>query len=395
MTLRVLLVDDEPAIVDALKKALRRWRDRLEVDGVVGGRAAVRALDEVAYDVVITDARMPEVDGEAVLTFARTRRPATLRLVLSGQVDARTAHRLALIAHQFLPKPTTAPALVAAIDDGQQLLALLADESTRAAVLGQRSLPVPPRVYQRICSLCESQTASLDAVADTVLSEPAIAASVLRLANSAFYGASVEVASVAGAVRILGLARLRELVLVAELFAFDDPLGLLDTLSARCVQRAKAARLLTAGTPLTELASEGALLSEVGVHVLISRDAQAYRSVWDAHARGDGALAALERPVFGTTHGEVGAVLLGLWRLPQALVNVVRYAAEVPGPDALLDARTAVSLVVQAEGEASLGGPSSKTEALAVQLGVAGKLPALWDVLRAPSPLGALSREAA
>ena len=56
-------------------------------------------LGQQAFDAVVSDARMPDVDGEAVLEFTRKQHPATVRLVLSGQVDARTGHRLASVAH--------------------------------------------------------------------------------------------------------------------------------------------------------------------------------------------------------------------------------------------------------------------------------------------------------
>lgn len=251
--LSVLLVDDELAVVNGLKKALRPWREQFSVDVAIGGPAALKAIDAFAYDVVVTDARMPEVDGEGVLAHATERRPASIRLVLSGQVDAKTAHRLAFLAHQFLPKPTTAAALVTAIDECQKLVNLLDDEVTRSAVLAQRSLPAPPRTYQRICALCESSTASTDEVCETIRTDAAITASVLRVANSAFYGGGHEVERLGNAVKLLGLARVREIVLVAELFGGDDPLGLLETLRARSAVRAKAARLLTVGTSVVEL----------------------------------------------------------------------------------------------------------------------------------------------
>jgi len=115
---RLLLVDDERALLDGLVKVLRPWRTTWQVTTALGGRAALEALASTpAFDAVVTDARMPEVDGEAVLRAAQERQPTAVRLILSGQVDAKTGHRLAAASHQFLTKPTTAAALMAAVEE--------------------------------------------------------------------------------------------------------------------------------------------------------------------------------------------------------------------------------------------------------------------------------------
>lgn len=377
--IRVLLVDDEPAVVSGLKKALRPWKDQFEIETAVSGRTAMQMLSAQRYDVVISDARMPEVDGEAVLAFCHATQPGAVRLVLSGQVNSKSAHRLGIFAHQLLLKPTSGPTLKAAISECQRVIELLANQSLRETVAGLKGLPVGPRTYSEVSKLVDTPSSSIDEVARLIADDPSLSASVLRFVNSAFFGLSRSVDSVRGAVVLLGLERIRELVLLSELFCGPDPLGLFDEARRRCLLRARLARMLTAGSPIVDLASEGALLSGVGVYVLASWSQARYLEVLHRHRDVGGSLEALERDAFGATQGEVGAVLLSLWGLPQAVVNLVRWSDAPISEDAQLDARAATGLAVLLEREQSGVGTPGEFERLAQQLGVADRIPALRE----------------
>ena len=378
---RVLIVDDEPALVSGLKKALRPWREEFEIETVVSGRAAIALLSAQRYDVVISDARMPEVDGEEVLACAHATQPGAVRLLLSGQVDARAAHRLGRHAHQLLLKPTSGPALRAAISECQRVIALLENKSLRETVASVKGLPVGPRNYQRITRLIDSPDGKINDIAGLITEDPSLSASVLRFVNSAFFGLGRTVDTVRGAVVLLGLERIRELVLVSELLCGPEPLGIFDEVRKRSLLRARLARMLTAGSPVVDLASEGALLSEVGLYVLASWSLERFRHTQNEYLSGNEKLDVLERAAFGATHGEVGAVLLGLWGLPPAVVNVVRWSDAPIPEDARLDARTATALTTMLELEHRGLTDEGELERVAGQLGVGDRLPAVREVV--------------
>lgn len=86
---RVLFIDDEQPVLDALSRMLR---DKYDVDTAIGGRAGVEKLvNNGPYSVVVTDMRMPEVDGVAVLCAAREKAPAMSRILLTGYADMQSA----------------------------------------------------------------------------------------------------------------------------------------------------------------------------------------------------------------------------------------------------------------------------------------------------------------
>lgn len=372
---QLLLVDDERALVDGLRKALRPWRERWEVSVAVGGAAALSALKDQAFDAVVCDARMPDVDGEAVLNAARSLRPEAVRLVLSGQVDAKTGHRLANVAHQFLVKPCAPAAVMAAVEDCVAACDSIGSERARLLVRSVCSLPVAPRVYHRVSALIDTPQTNVQEVASLIADDLALASCVLRYVNSAFFGLPRPVTEVRQAVVLVGLERLRELVLLSELYSEPDVHGLLDGLRKRALVRAKLARLVTEGSPVTHLAAEASLLAEIGLYAMAWRMPDAYAALHRRVADREQSVAQLELETLGVETPELGAALLAQWGIPQTVVTAVRWHRNAPQDGAALDARTATALAAALEREAREG-PLPLTTQLAAQLGFSDRLPA-------------------
>ena len=113
--IRILFVDDDPEILAAFQRAFRRDRARWEVVVAIGGRAALDELRGGTFDVVVSDVRMPEVDGFEVLRFAREHSPTTVRIVLSGSEEISSLAEASLV-HALLVKPCAITVLRATIE---------------------------------------------------------------------------------------------------------------------------------------------------------------------------------------------------------------------------------------------------------------------------------------
>lgn len=85
MPKRLLFVDDEAMILDGLRRALHGMRQEWDMHFVDSGASALDALDRDAYDAIITDMRMPLMDGAQLLEQVKQRHPEMVRIVLSGQ----------------------------------------------------------------------------------------------------------------------------------------------------------------------------------------------------------------------------------------------------------------------------------------------------------------------
>ncbi len=382
---RILFVDDEAQLLDGVKKALRPWRQVWQVETALGGRAAWEALEQQPFDAIVSDARMPEVDGEQVLQRARERQPGAVRLVLSGQVDAKTGHRLASVAHQFLAKPSPVGAIIAAVEDCCRVRDALVDPALMKVVAAMGSLPLSPALYHRITSVIDSPTSSLDEVAGLVSDSVSLSAMLLRLVSSAYFGLPRKVSRVQDAVAMLGLEAVREVVLLMEVFNEPDELGVMEELKRRSLFRSRLARRVAEGSPMTALAAEAGLLADLGSYVLALRMPGVYRALWERHLRERLPLRQLEFESLGITHDAVGAALLGLWNLPATVVTAVACGHELPGADAVVDTRTVLALTLRLEEEVleiRRPGAAEELQRLATQLGLESRLPSLRDGAR-------------
>lgn len=81
---RILFVDDDPSLLAGLQNVLHRDRKRWDMTFALGGERALELINSGHFDVVVTDMRMPGVDGAAVLSIVKRQAPQTLRILLSG-----------------------------------------------------------------------------------------------------------------------------------------------------------------------------------------------------------------------------------------------------------------------------------------------------------------------
>jgi len=112
----VLIVDDDPALLQALRETLRLRMEDVRVDIADSARAALELIGSTNHDAIVTDIKMPGMDGLALLSEIRARRPDTPTLMITGHGD----HALAIDAlrggaYDFIQKPIDREYLVASL----------------------------------------------------------------------------------------------------------------------------------------------------------------------------------------------------------------------------------------------------------------------------------------
>jgi YesN/AraC family two-component response regulator len=112
---RILFVDDELRVLEGLRRTLRHMRDQWDMDFVVSGLSALESLEKQRFDVMVTDMRMPGMDGFALLSAVSGRHPTLIRVVLSGYSDEELQVRASGLAHTYLSKPCAIDELTNAI----------------------------------------------------------------------------------------------------------------------------------------------------------------------------------------------------------------------------------------------------------------------------------------
>jgi len=112
---RLLLVDDDPVVLRALRRLVLAAHPRWEIDTAERVDLALQLLEEKDHDVVVTDLQMPELDGVALLERLKTERPWVTRVIHSSHVESLAPHA-ADIAHVVIPKPCPSQALLGALE---------------------------------------------------------------------------------------------------------------------------------------------------------------------------------------------------------------------------------------------------------------------------------------
>lgn len=330
---RFLFVDDESQVLTGLQRLLRPMRHQCEMQFVTSGDEALTMLAQGPFHVVVSDMRMPGMDGATLLKEVQRRYPHIVRIVLSGHSDQAMIHQSRGVMHQYLAKPCEADVLKAILVCACTLYETLAQDSLRSLVAGLSSVPSLPAQCTQLKREMESENASLTAITAIISQDIGMTAKMLELANSSYPELRATVTTAEQAVNLPGFDTIQSLVQIGDGFS---PLAITD--SDRLNVEGVWAESLATGTlaqaiaqaeqaspPTIDQARAAGVLHEIGALVLAANATERYNAAcrierdrgiprWEA-----------EKQEFGNTHAEVGAYLLALWGINESIVEAVAF----------------------------------------------------------------------
>jgi len=327
---RILFVDDEASILDGLKRMLRPMRAEWEMAFAPGGEAALSMLEAAPFDVIVSDMRMPGMDGASLLEIVREKYPSMLRIILSGYTELQASLRAVPVAHQFLLKPCDPEMLRAGIARATSLGEVLDSKMLTSLVGALRDLPSLPRVFAELKRALSVPNTPIEKIVQIVEQDVAVSAKLLQLVNSAFFGLARDVTDLKTAVSCLGMTVLHDLVLTLDVFRSFTPneyIGedYLEEFHRHAQLSARIAAGIAQKAQLPPAVVLAALLHDVGKLVIAERTpAHFARALQQAEQEGR-PLFEVEEQLIHISHAEVGAYLLSLWGLPYAIVEAVAH----------------------------------------------------------------------
>jgi HD-like signal output (HDOD) protein len=334
--IRVLFVDDDPNVLNLLEATIAALRR--EWDGAVAssGERALELLKTREFDVVVSDMRMPGMTGCELLNRVLREHPGSARIIMSGFTDEDTLVATVGAAHQFLPKPFELKALRALMARIRKITRHVNAAPIRALASRIASVPSIPSAYHEMLEVTSAADASTERLAQVVGRDPAMTAKLLQLVNSAFFGFARECSRPSEAIQLLGLIRVRALVLGLHIFsAFNHSTVKefnLDQVWQHSLRTGLFARRIVeeeGGRPeMLEQGFSSGLLHDLGVLALAAFLPEDYREVLDRARTQQRPLIHVERELLGATHAELGGHILGLWGLPTPLVEAVFFHHE-------------------------------------------------------------------
>lgn len=333
MSFSILFVDDEPNILRGLKRMLRPYVKEWDMSFVESGKDALTMLQQAHYDVVVSDMRMPGMDGAELLGHVRELYPATIRIALSGYSESEMILESVKATHLFLSKPADQETIKRTIDKAVSLKSLLHNEKIDKLVSQIKTPPSLPSVYEEITAELASPDCSITGIGEIIGRDIAMSAKVLQLVNSAFFGLARQVDSPVEAANYLGLDTVRSLTLSIKVFESfqsegtdDKQIDSLWTHSQYAASCARAiAKHLALPQAIADTAYTGGLLHDIGRLVLLNYFPDDYEKVTQSMDIYDMDARSCEQQVFGVSHELVGSYLLSLWGLPNKVIECVAY----------------------------------------------------------------------
>ena len=329
--LRVLIVDDDAEALYRTQRELRGYRSDWQMKFCFGPEPALDALATDAFDVVVADLKMPGADGGELLSCVRDLYPDAIRLLVCTQSEQEELMQSMGPAHQYLAKPVDPVTFRDSIARAGVIGKRLSKPGLKALVSQINTLPSLPSVFLELMRELRNPDASVRRVAELIGSDVAMTAKVLQLVNSSFFGLTVHVKDVHHAAALLGLNALKPLVLSAGVFRQLEESRVPAALATQVLEHSLAvgclAKKLAEAEGLDRDQADNAMLAgvlhDIGKLVLADYFGMEYAQVCMAAETADFPLLNAELDQFAASHADIGGYLLGLWGLPQELIEAV------------------------------------------------------------------------
>ena len=193
-------------------------------------------------------------------------------------------------------------------------------------IMTASDLPTIPVVATKVMQLIESEGVSAEELARVVSADPAVAARVLKISNSSFYGCQRQIQTLSHAIMMLGYNTLRSLVVAASVKQVYKPYGLTEKmLWEHSFGAGLAARLIANKTRLVneEEAFLGGLFHDIGKIIMNFFDSQQFQKVMEKCYNEQISFLEAEQQVYSYTHAEVGGLVIKKWNFPEMLMKAV------------------------------------------------------------------------
>lgn len=330
---RILFVDDEPMVLRGLQRTLRKMRESWDMAFASSAQEALAILDNNPMDVIISDMKMPEMDGTELLAQVKQRHPHVVRLILSGHVEQETTIKSVRFAHQCLSKPCDVEVLKQTLAKLFALRDILSDESIKKIVSQIESLPSLPAIYTQIMAEMQSDDPSIKNVGAIISRDISMTAKILQVVNSVFFGLPQKISNPQQAVMLLGLETIKSLVLSVKIFSeFSQKKNSwfnLDAIFNHSISVSAHAKSIVKSEKMDQevinYSLMAGLLHDLGKLILATNFKDTYRQLLTESQNSTHELWELEHETFGTSHAEIGAYLMGLWNLENPIIEAIAF----------------------------------------------------------------------
>jgi putative nucleotidyltransferase with HDIG domain len=335
MNINVLFVDDEPDVINGLKRMLFSMKREWGMFFALSGAEALEIMEKYKIDVVVSDMRMPGMDGTELLNITKQKHPEILRIILSGYQDEIKILRSTLTAHQFLLKPCNAQTIKETIEKTFSFRAKLENQKLIDIINGIGELPSIPELYLKVEEEIAKPDFSFEKVKKIISGDPAMTAKILQTVNSGFFGLPRRVTDLLHALSFMGVNTIKSIVLYLQTFS-DNSIppkykGFCQKLGEHSLKVAQIAKIITSiekmEKNIVEDAFTSGILHDIGKLILLKLP-DFYDKQHELIEKNKISYEEAEEAIIGINHQSIGAYLLGICGLPDLIIDAVAYHHE-------------------------------------------------------------------
>lgn len=384
----ILFVDDDAEFLQMLKESLRVAEPTWVGTFAASAHEALEHLQHTQFDSIVSDHGMADLDGITFLEKVQEIQPRAMRFIVSGELHRDDVIRLALPAHQCFTKPLDLDLLRRTIRKVTALRDLLSNDVLKRLVTQCSLLPTIPSLYLELTDELKSPHFTLERVEAIISKDPAIVAKILQLVNSSFFGLSRRIESIGEAISFIGVQIIKALVLTVPVFARFEGVRVKDysptAIWEHCWRTAVLARCIAKEEDQPRTVCEEAflagLLHDLGKMILVANLSSLCRECTALTHRSHIPMHQAEREILGSTHGMIAAYLLGLWGIPDSIVEAVGFHDEpMEAPSTDFNVLSAVHVANALDHACSEGKPNDFKNYLDLEYVMALGLPARLD----------------
>lgn|GEM_PF-747184 len=328
----IVIVDDEEAILMSLRSLFRK--ENFNIFLFSSPLKAIEFIEKNYVDLIITDMRMPEMNGSELLERSAAICPSAIRLVISGYEEKSIITKVLSsgLARHFIMKPWDDAQLKQFVTESMELQENLKRKKLEEVLSSFRFLPSPPQMHTKLKEILSSEQVSQKEIAYEIENNPELVANLLRMANSIYYGTRKSISSIIEALSFIGTDSVLNMILSLEVFdrlcsnAAKSSFQRVLEIRERSIERAQTAKriahLIDPKTDLQEVFIS-ALMLDIGLIFRCTSSPHKYDIFYNEYKTNGTPLYLADKEVFSITHDEVGEALLTYWNFSPAIINAV------------------------------------------------------------------------
>lgn len=322
---KILLVDDEIQILKALTRTF--FDTNYDIYTAQNGEEALKILENTEVNLVITDMKMPFMDGYELLSKIKQKYPQTIRIILSGYTEEKTIIKAIInnIAKVYFFKPWNNEELVHCVEQLFYVENLLNANNLLGLINNLESIPTISLSYRNILSLLETDE-DIKTISCEIEKDLAISTNILHVANSALYG--VKTGSIRQAVTYLGLQNTQLLITSTSILNSINSKNYKSRDFEKLWDHSRLTNKILSivyekflKKKLPETCFSAGLLHNIGI---LAMNCEFNSKCISTHENCENLLD-LEKSEYGATHQEVGGYLLSWWELPFPIVEAALF----------------------------------------------------------------------